>query len=267
MCREALARSGRQRRRGPVKFDFFSFARYEILFVSRCMKALCVWVVRVSCVVLPATPLCTVRQTNHQHFKAQPHTQWAQPLPLLAAVARPARGMHGGVVKMVSGKRKRHDAGQDSEPTRGRERVAARDASGLVQVVTSRLQASACAATKQWMENYVKGTPCRGNKAPECRKALQDALSAFAPANASTDPLAQKDRGSMAAAGAGAQTFALQALADAACSLVQSPFGDDKFTGILLLAEFVIVDKRARTDPTAAAVLYTDAFLARILYV
>lgn len=227
------------------------------------MRAVCVWAVRVSCVVLPAMQKS---KSYDEQFKAERHTHSGQPLPLLAAVARPARGMQGGVEKLVSGKRKRQDAGQDAEPRRGREHVAARDASELVQVVTSRLQASACAATKQWMENYVKGTPCRGNKAPECKQALQDALSAFAPANESNDPLAHKDRGSRAAAGAGAQTFTLQALADAGCSLVQSPFGDDKFTGILLLADFVIVDKRARTDPTAAAVLYRDAFLARILY-
>ena len=153
------------------------------------MRALCVWAVRVSCVVLPAMQKS---KSYDEQFKAERHTHSGQPLPLLAAVARPARGMQGGVEKLVSGKRKRQDAGQDAEPRRGREHVAARDASELVQVVTSRLQASACAATKQWMENYVKGTPCRGNKAPECKQALQDALSAFAPANESNAVLCSR---------------------------------------------------------------------------
>ena len=121
-------------------------------------------------------------------------------------------------------------------------------------MVCDHLQASGDSVTKQWMENYVKGVPSRGNKAPACRRALYRALGAFAPA-----PV-DKTLDTLAVARAGAASFSVASLADAACSLVKSSYGDDKFTGILLLADFVLADKR----PTAAQVLETGAFLARV---
>ena len=168
----------------------------------------------------------------------------AQPAPSGSEAREPGRAKRGKVDDVGAAKR-----------------ISSREpavASVLAERIQARLQSSADPAAKKWIENYIKEGVSRGNKAPACREALLYSLSTFAPL------ITEPEKGTMPAARKGAAQISLACLADAGCGLVQSIYIDDKFTGILLLSEFVIVDKRANTDPEAAAVLATGTFFSRI---
>lgn len=136
--------------------------------------------------------------------------------------------------------------------------AASAAAKELAETVQTHLAAAACPKAKAWMENYVKRSQQRGNKAPACRQCLLNSLAALT-SNCKDTPTAAS---TLAAAREGAGRVSVEVMADAACLLIQSPFADDKFTGILLLAEFVLVDKRALAGE--AVVLDTGSFLGRI---
>lgn len=115
--------------------------------------------------------------------------------------------------------------------------AAARVGTELALDVQRRLAACATRATREWFENYVKGTRWRGVKVPPTRAAILAALAA-------------RD-----------QRPSLRARYDAGLALLRSKYCDDKLGGMIVIAEHVLptlrlpaAEQSADDAPAAAAI-------------